>query len=56
MDYNLVDSLATFLDKDKKYIEELVVTMDFKDLAKISSALRRSDEKEVLKIMHGYGL
>lgn len=56
MDFNLVDSLATFLDKDEKEIEDLVVTMDFKDLAKVANALRNSDEAEVLKIMHGYGL
>lgn len=56
MDYSLISSLAKFLDKEEKEVEDLVVTMDFKDLAKVSSALRRNDEKEVLKIMHGYGL
>lgn len=56
MNIDIINSLSTFLDKEEKDIEELVVTMDFKDLAKISSALRNNDEKEVLRIMHGYGL
>lgn len=56
MENKLVKSLAVFLDKSEKEIDDLVVTMDFKDLAKVSNALRNSDEKEVLKILHGYGL
>lgn len=53
---NLVSKLAKFLDKDEKEIEDLVVTMDFKDLVKTSHALSNNDEDEVVKILHGYGL
>lgn len=56
MQNNLVDSLSKFLDKDEQKVEDLVVTMDFKDLAKVSYALRNNDEREVLRILHGYGL
>lgn len=53
---NLVSKLAKFLDKEEKEIEDLVVTMDFKDLVKTSHALSNNDEDEVVKILHGYGL
>ena len=56
MDNNLIKSLADFLDKSEKEIEDLVVTMDFKDLTKVNKALRDSDNDEALRILHGYGL
>lgn len=56
MENNLITSLATFLDRDEKEIEDLIVTVDFKDLMKLTKAVRDSNEKQAVNIMHGYGL
>lgn len=56
MENNLVSQIAKYLDKKENEVEELIVTMDFRDLAKLSYALRNNDREQVLRILHGYGL
>lgn len=56
MENSLSKSLATLLDRDEKEIDDMITTMDFKDLTKVSRALKDADKETALKILHGYGL
>lgn len=55
-DNDLIEKISGYVDRSQKDISELVASMSYQDLVRISKAIRMGDEEDIYTVLHGYGL